>query len=58
MIRIDPDKRRIGLSLKRVASSEYLDMDWQEGYDQVESYDDASVDEFEQDVEAVEGETD
>ena len=58
VIRIDPDKRRIGLSLKRVASSEYLDMDWQEGYDQVESYDDASVDEFEQDVEAVEGETD
>jgi small subunit ribosomal protein S1 len=32
VIRIDPDKRRIGLSLKRVASSEYLDMDWQEGY--------------------------
>jgi small subunit ribosomal protein S1 len=58
VIRIDPDKRRIGLSLKRVASSEYLDMDWQEGYDQVESYDDASVDELEQDVEAVEGETD
>jgi small subunit ribosomal protein S1 len=58
VIRIDPDKRRIGLSLKRVASSEYLDMDWQEGYDQVESYDDASADELEEDMEAVEGETD
>jgi small subunit ribosomal protein S1 len=54
VIRIDPDKRRIGLSLKRVASSEYLDVDWQEGYDQVESYDDASVDELEEDMEAVE----
>jgi small subunit ribosomal protein S1 len=58
VIRIDPDKRRIGLSLKRVASSEYLDMDWQEGYDQVESYDDASTGEFAEDMEAVEGETD
>jgi small subunit ribosomal protein S1 len=58
VIRIDPDKRRIGLSLKRVASSEYLDMDWQEGYDQAESYDDASTDEYEEDVEAVEEETD
>jgi len=58
VIRIDPDKRRIGLSLKRVASSEYLDVDWQEGYDQAESYEDASGDEFEEDVEAVEEETD
>jgi small subunit ribosomal protein S1 len=33
IIRIDPDQRRIGLSLKRVDSSEYLDLDWQEGYD-------------------------
>ncbi|HUT18409.1 MAG TPA: S1 RNA-binding domain-containing protein [Anaerolineae bacterium] len=54
VIRIDPDKRRIGLSLKRVASSEYLDVDWQEGYDQVESYEDASVDELEEDIEVVE----
>jgi small subunit ribosomal protein S1 len=58
VIRIDPDKRRIGLSLKRVASSEYLDVDWQEGYDQVESYDDASVEEYKEDMEAVEEETD
>jgi small subunit ribosomal protein S1 len=58
VIRIEPDKRRVGLSLKRVASSEYLDVDWQEGYDQVESYEDASGDESEEDVEAVEEETD
>jgi small subunit ribosomal protein S1 len=58
VIRIDPDKRRIGLSLKRVASSEYLDVDWQEGYDQVESYEDAPGDEFEEDVETFEEETD
>ena len=58
VIRIDPDKRRIGLSLKRVASSEYMDVDWEEGYDQVESYEDASGDEFEEDVEAFEEETD
>jgi small subunit ribosomal protein S1 len=33
IIRIDPDQRRIGLSLKRVDSSEYLDLDWQDGYE-------------------------
>jgi small subunit ribosomal protein S1 len=33
IIRIDSDRRRIGLSLKRVTSSEYLDMDWH-GYDE------------------------
>jgi small subunit ribosomal protein S1 len=33
VIRIDPDRRRIGLSLKRVASSDYLDVDWRDGYD-------------------------
>jgi small subunit ribosomal protein S1 len=39
IIRIDPDQRRIGLSLKRVTSSEYLDMDWQDGYEQGRTYD-------------------
>jgi len=29
VIRIDPDRKRIGLSLRRVASSEYMDQDWQ-----------------------------
>ena len=38
VIRIDPERRRIGLSLKRVASSEYLDADWQDGYDQAPMY--------------------
>lgn len=33
VIRIDSDRRRIGLSLKRVASSDYLDADWRDGYD-------------------------
>jgi small subunit ribosomal protein S1 len=28
VIKIDPDKRRMGLSLKRVASAEYADTDW------------------------------
>lgn len=29
VIRIDPERRRIGLSLKRVASSDYVNSDWQ-----------------------------
>jgi small subunit ribosomal protein S1 len=28
VLKIDPDKRRIGLSLKRAASAEYADADW------------------------------
>jgi small subunit ribosomal protein S1 len=40
IIRIDAAQRRIGLSLKRVASSEYVDVDWQAGYGQVQSYED------------------
>jgi small subunit ribosomal protein S1 len=28
VIKVDPDKRRMGLSLKRVASAEYADTDW------------------------------
>ena len=30
IIRIDPDKRRMGLSLKGVASAKYADTDWQQ----------------------------
>jgi small subunit ribosomal protein S1 len=37
IIRIEPDRRRIGLSLTRVTSSEYIDVDWQAGYEQAES---------------------
>jgi small subunit ribosomal protein S1 len=42
VIRIDSDQRRIGLSLKRVASSEYVDVDWQDGTGQPSSYEDAA----------------
>jgi len=42
IIRIDPEQRRIGLSLKRVASSEYLDVDWQDEYEQDEPVDDGA----------------
>lgn len=31
IIRIDPDKRRLGLSLKRVDQAEYVESDWQQG---------------------------
>ncbi len=31
IIRIDPQERRLGLSLKRVAKGEYVDLDWQQG---------------------------
>ncbi|HID62369.1 MAG TPA: 30S ribosomal protein S1 [Anaerolineae bacterium] len=32
IIRIDADRRRMGLSLKRVAEGEYVDLDWREEY--------------------------
>jgi small subunit ribosomal protein S1 len=32
IIRIDADRRRMGLSLKRVEEEEYVDLDWREGY--------------------------
>jgi small subunit ribosomal protein S1 len=49
IIRIDADRRRIGLSLKRVASSDYMDADWQDGYDQAPMYeeDQAAIDDEE-----------
>jgi hypothetical protein len=28
VIRVEPDKRRLGLSLKRVTHGEYMDEDW------------------------------
>jgi len=40
VIRIDSDRRRIGLSLKRVASDDYLDdVDWGDEYDRPLPYD-------------------
>ncbi|MBN1641723.1 MAG: S1 RNA-binding domain-containing protein [Anaerolineae bacterium] len=47
VIRLDPERRRIGLSLKRVASSDYVDVDWQDGYDAAESEDEAGEEEEE-----------
>jgi small subunit ribosomal protein S1 len=49
VIRIDSDRRRIGLSLKRVASSDYMDADWQDGYDQapMDEEDQAAIDDEE-----------
>jgi small subunit ribosomal protein S1 len=44
IIRLDPERRRIVLSLKRVASSDYLDVDWQDGYEQPESEDEGGED--------------
>ncbi len=32
IIRIDADRRRMGLSLKRVEEGEYIDLDWREGH--------------------------
>jgi small subunit ribosomal protein S1 len=40
VIRIDPERRRIGLSLKRVAQDDYLDdVDWGDEYDRPLPYD-------------------
>lgn len=32
IIRVDANRRRMGLSLKRVEEEEYVDLDWREGY--------------------------
>jgi small subunit ribosomal protein S1 len=36
VIRIDPSRRRMGLSLKRVAEEAYAEYDWRETADQVD----------------------
>ncbi|MBC7249329.1 MAG: 30S ribosomal protein S1, partial [Anaerolineae bacterium] len=33
VIRVDPDRRRIGLSLKQVTAEEYAEADWEAGYE-------------------------
>jgi ribosomal protein S1 len=49
IIRIDSKRRRMGLSLKRVADPEYADMDWQSEFGEEEEpsfeYDDPDEDE-------------
>lgn len=42
LIKIDRDKRRVGLSLKQVDSAEYADLDWQTAMQAVDSDDQAS----------------
>ena len=44
VIKIDADKRRIGLSLKRVASSAYADADWDQVAAAIPDLDDANGD--------------
>jgi small subunit ribosomal protein S1 len=46
IIRIDADRRRIGLSLKRVASAEYADLDWQVGQQEDADLDSEEGDSF------------
>ncbi len=49
IIRIDPKRRRMGLSLKRVADPEYADLDWQAELAEAESsleYEEADEDEL------------
>lgn len=51
IIRIDPARRRMGLSLKRVAEEEYAELDWREGYpDETEELDEDFEDVFEEEL--------
>jgi small subunit ribosomal protein S1 len=54
IVRIEPDKRRIGLSLKRVESEAYLDTDWRTMTDDAE--DEVEAAETEAEVEMIEAE--
>jgi small subunit ribosomal protein S1 len=51
LIKIDREKRRIGLSLKRVDSAEYAEIDWKTAMQEIESPDDAAEAEAEPEVE-------
>lgn len=51
LIKIDREKRRIGLSLKRVDSAEYAEIDWKTAMQEMESPDDSTEDETEAEVE-------
>ena len=42
VIRIDADKRRLGLSLKRVAHGEYMDEDWRTALEEMNEPDSSS----------------
>ena len=45
IIKIDPDNHRIGLSLRRVESLQYADMDWEALLDESETLPEASTEE-------------
>ncbi len=51
LIKIDREKRRIGLSLKRVDSAEYAEIDWKTAMQEMESPDDSTEVETEAEVE-------
>jgi small subunit ribosomal protein S1 len=51
LIKIDREKRRIGLSLKRVDSAEYADIDWKTAMQEIDSPDDAAEAEVEPEIE-------
>jgi small subunit ribosomal protein S1 len=51
IIRIDADRRRMGLSLKRVEEGEYVDLDWREGYRSDLAGEEAELEELEAEYE-------
>lgn len=58
VIKVEPERRRIGLSLKRVASAEYADLDWRMAMGEMEGAEAEAVEDFDAALEeAEEGET-
>jgi small subunit ribosomal protein S1 len=51
LIKIDRERRRIGLSLKRVDSAEYADIDWKTAMQEIDSQDDSAEEEVTLEVE-------
>jgi small subunit ribosomal protein S1 len=43
IVKINPEQRRLGLSLRQVDSARYMDQDWQAIYDDIEDSDDLDV---------------
>lgn len=43
IVKINPDQRRLGLSLRQVDSARYMDQDWQAIYDEIEESEDLDV---------------
>lgn len=57
VIKVEPERRRIGLSLKRVASAEYADLDWRMAMGEMEGTEAEAVEDFDAALEeAQEGE--